>query len=84
MFDQKATMYIAVQINLFIASDVLIHIYKQVDPDEMAPRGTIWSGSVLFAILFVSSVKKPAFSDQWNGPNQKIEESILESQGWMG
>jgi len=49
----------------------------------MAPEGAISSGSMLFAILFVSFVKHP-FSDAWNGQNLRIEESIWESEGWMG
>jgi len=64
----------------FIPSDALTDICNSIDPDEMAPGGAISSGSMLFAILLMSSLKHP-FSDQWKGPNLKIEESILETQG---
>ena len=47
---------------------LLVIFANSIYPDEMA--------------LLVYFVKHP-FCDEWNGPNSKMEESILKSQGWM-
>jgi len=46
----------------------------------MAVGGAISPGSMLFAILLVSSAKAP-FSDQRNGPNSNLDALMLEPHG---